>query len=180
MNKLIVFFLFMMLGCGIFIGIMGGGGGIVNTYLTDNITATNTTLPVFSTTDFLSEDYVIIGVEKVFYTGKTATTFTGCERGYGNTTAVSHDAGARVNTAVASAINYALGFNIVAVQDSLGWAAIIAIPLMFFIRTVPHIIVMSTNLLTGDLAIISWVFYIMAAGFIVTLAMTLIGSRRVV
>jgi len=169
----------MMVGCGILVGMMGGGGGVVNTYLTANITSSNTTLPVGSTEDFLSEDYVIIGAEKVFYTGKTSTTFTGCERGYGNTTAAVHLEGARVNTAVASAINYALGFNIVAVQDQLGWASIVAIPIMFFIRTLPQIIRMSTNLLTGDLAIISWIFYIMAGGFIVTLALSLIGSRRV-
>ena len=179
MNKLIVFFLFMLVGCGMLIGIMGGGGGVVNTYLTDSINSTATVLPVASTTDFLGEDYVFVENEKVFYTGTTAVSFTGCTRGYGNTTAIGHDSGTRVNTAVASAINYALGFNIVAVQDTWGWASILAIPIMFFVRTIPQVIRMSTNLLTGDLAIISWVFYIMSAGFIVTLALTIIGSRRV-
>jgi len=169
----------MLLGCGFLIGIMGGGGGVVNTYLTNNVTANMTYLPVASTTDFLSEDYVIIEAEKVFYTAKNTTAFQNCTRGYENTTAAWHDSGTRVNTAVASAINYALGFNIIAIQDSLGWAAVIAIPIMFFTRTIPNIFWMSTNLLTGNLAIISWIFYVMAAGFIVTLALTLIGSRRV-
>lgn len=180
MNKLIVFFLFMLVGCGILIGIMGGGGGVTNTVLSADLSANATVVNVTSTKDFLSEDYVFIENEKVFYTGKTDTSFTGATRGYANTTATSHDSGTRVNTATASAINYALGFNIVAVQDTWGWASILAIPIMFFIRTIPMVIRMSTNLLTGDLAIISWVFYIMAAGFIVTLAMTIIGSRRVV
>ena len=179
MNKLVAFFLFMMVGCGMLVGIMGGGGGVVNTYLTADISSTDTVLPVASTRDFLGEDYVFVANEKVFYTGTNGTAFTGCTRGYGNTTAISHDSGARVNTAVASAINYALGFNIVAVQDTWGWASIVAIPIMFFVRTIPQVIRMSTNLLTGDLAIISWLFYIMAAAFIVTLAMTIIGSRRV-
>lgn len=180
MNKLIVFFLFMMVGCGILVGIMGGGGGVVTTDLSANITSANTTVPVDSTTGFLDEDYVIIGEEKIFYTGTTTATFTGCTRGYDGTDAAAHSEGDRVYTAEASAVNYALGFNIVAVQDNLGWASIVAIPLMFFIRTVPQIIRMSTNLLTGDLAIISWVLYVMVAGFIVTLALTLMGSRRVI
>jgi len=158
---------------------MAGGGGVVTTDLTSDVTAAVTTLPVQDTTDFLGEDYVICGEEKIFYTSTDATNFLGCTRGYDGTTAAAHLEGARVYTATASSINYALGFNIAAVQDQLGWAAIIAIPLMFFIRTVPQIFKMSTNLLTGDLFIISWVLYIMAAGFIVTLAMTLIGSRRV-
>ena len=170
----------MMVGCGFLIGIMGGGGGVVNTYLTDNVTYNMTILPVASTADFLNEDYLIVEAEKVFYEAKNSTAFLNCTRGYANTTAAYHDEGTRVNTAVASALNYALGFNIVAVQDSLGWASIIAIPIMFFIRTVPHIFRMSTDLLTGNLAIVSWIFYVMAAGFIVTLALTIIGSRRVV
>ena len=179
MNKLVTFFLFMLVGCGFLVGIMGGGGGVVNTYLTTNVTANMTYLPVASTTDFLQEDYVMIEAEKVFYEDTNSTAFLNCTRGYENTTAAWHGTGTRVNTAVASAINYALGFNIIAVQDELGWAAIIAIPIMFFARTIPHIFHMSTNLLTGNLAIISWMFYIMAAGFIVTLALSLIGSRRV-
>lgn len=180
MNKLIVFFLTMLVGCGILVGVVAGGGGVVNTKLSGNITATNATVPVESTDEFLSEDYIIIGSEKIFYTGKTDATFTGCARGYDNTEEAKHTIGARVYTAYASSLNYAMGFNLIAVQDELGWAAIVAIPIMFFIRTVPQIFRMTTTLLTGDLAIISWFFYAMAAGFIVTLAMTLIGMRRVI
>lgn len=180
MNKLIVFFLFMLIGCGILVGIVAGGGGVVTTTLAADVNAENLTLNVTDTTDFLSEDYVIIGNEKIFYTGKTTTLFTGCTRGYDDTVAIAHSAGAAVYTAEASSINYALGFNIVAVQDQLGWAAIIAIPFMFFVRTIPQIMRMTTALLTGDLAIISWFFYAMVAGFIVTLAMSIIGSRRVI
>ena len=169
----------MLIGCGILVGVIAGGGGIVSTTLAANITATNTTIPVLDTTDFLDSDYVMCGSEKIFYSGKTDTTFTGCTRGYDETTEAIHIIGSSVYTADASAINYAMGFNIVAVQDSLGWAAILAIPLMFFIRTIPHIIQMTNNLLTGDLAIIGWFFYAMIAGFIITLAMAIIGSRRV-
>jgi hypothetical protein len=180
MNKLIVFFLFMMIGSGIMVGIVAGGGGVVNTELTAAVNTTETTLSVNSTTDFLDEDdYVVVGSEKIYYTGTTDTSFTGCTRGYGDTTAKAHVNGARVYTQKAAGLNYALGFNIVAVQDNLGWAAIIAIPFMFFTTTIPLILKLSTQLLTGNLAIISVFFYAMAAGFVVTLAMSIIGMRRV-
>ena len=169
----------MMLGCGILIGIIAGGGGVATTDLTATVSSNQTYLPVKTTTDFLDEDYVVVGQEKIFYTSKNSTAFLSCTRGYGNTTVSEHLAGARVYTATASAVNNALGFNMVAVQDEWGWAAIIAVPFMFFTRTVPQIIRMSTNLLTGDLAIISWVFYVMAAGFVITLALAIISARRV-
>jgi len=180
MNKLIVFFLFMMVGCGVLVGVVAGGGGVVLTTLTETINSTVTTLPVNSTTDFLDEDSVMIGSEEIYYTGTTATSFTGCTRGYDDTTAKAHIEGAKVYTQKAAGLNYALGFNIVAVQDNYGWAAIIAIPFLFFVNTVPQILKMSTQLLTGNLAIISVFFYAMTAGFIITLALSIIGSRRVV
>lgn len=162
------------------IGMMAGGGGIVTTDLAVAVNSSDTALIVLNTTDFLSADYVIIDDEKISYTSTNETAFLGCGRGYLDTTPAAHEAGARVYTEFSSTINYAVGFNLAAVQDNLGWASIVAIPIMFFIRTVPHIIKMSTNLLVGDLAIISWFFYAMAAGFVVTLALTIIGSRRVV
>lgn len=169
----------MLIGCGILVGAMAGGGGVTTTYLSQNLSVNATTVYVDSTTDFLSEDYVIIGSEKIFYTNKSSTTFTGATRGYADSTARSHLAGAMVYTATSSAINDAMGFNIVAVQDELGWLAIIAVPIMFFVRTIPNIFQMSTNLLTGDLAIISWFLYAMSAGFLITLALVLRPSGRV-
>lgn len=169
----------MLVGCGILIGIMAGGGGVSTTDLTASVSANQPYLPVITTTDFYTPDYILIGQEKIFYTSINATAFLSCERGYGDTTASVHPEGARVYTAVASAVNNALGFNIVAAQDELGWAAFLTIPFKFVFITIPHIMKMSTNLLQGDLAIISWVFYIMAAGFVITLAWSLIGSRRI-
>ena len=157
----------MMVGCAIFVGILAGGGGIVTTDLTANVSDSATYLPVLNTTDFLSADYVVIDSEKISYTNVNGTAFLNCERGYRGTTAASHLSGARVYTEFSSTINYAVGFNLVAVQDNLGWASIVAIPVMFFVRTVPHVIKMSTNLLQGELAIISWFLYLMAAGFVV-------------
>ena len=179
MSKLITFFLLALLLCSIFGAIMQGGGGIQVTSLTSDITAEDAALPVSKTTDYLGSDYVVIGNEKIFYTGKTADSFTGCTRGYDGTTASAHASGASVYTADASGINNALGFNIAAEQDSMGWWATITVPFKFFTVTVPRIIRMNMSFLSGNLSILAWIWFTMAAGFIITLALALAGGRRV-
>jgi hypothetical protein len=178
-NKLIAFFLFMMLGTGILLGIMAGGGGIVTTDLSANVSANQTYLPVLSTSDFYTQDYVIIGSEKIYYTSVNDTAFLSCTRGYGSTTATAHTEGARVYTAQSAAMNNAVGFNIIAVQDELGWLSFVAIPFLFVAVTIPHIIKDGANLITGDLAIIMWFYYAMVGAFIITLAWTVFVGRRV-
>jgi len=178
-TKTVTFFLVMLIGCSILGAIMQGGGGIVTTELTSDITAEDLTVPVTSTTDYLGADYVIIGGEKILYTGKTAVSFTGCTRGYGNTEASAHPSGALVYTADAGAINNALGFNVAATIDSMGVIAFVAIPIQFFVITVPRIVRVNMTFLSGGLAIIGWMWLAMCAGFIITLAMSIIGARRV-
>ena len=56
----------------------------------DGITATDTTITVDSTGVFASSGTIQIGNEKITYTNTTSTTFTGCTRGTGGTTAVAH------------------------------------------------------------------------------------------
>jgi len=178
-NKLIAFFLFMMLSIGILLGIMAGGGGIVTTDLTNNVTADQDYLPVISTSDFYTQDFVIIGTEKIYYTSFNDTAFLSCTRAYGSTTAAAHPAGGRVYTPSAAAMNNAVGFNIVAIQDDWGWASFIAVPILFIVATLPHIIKDGANLITGDLAIIMWFYYAMVGAFIITLAWTVFVGRRV-
>ena len=158
---------------------MKGGGGIVAAALDGDVTAADVTLTLDSTTDYLGEDYVIIGEEKIFYTGKTDTDLTGCTRGYDGTEAAPHYDGDMVYTADASAINNALGFNIAAVQDSMGWWGTITIPFRFLFQTLPRIARMNMSFLTGSLAFIGWIWFALVAGFFITLALSLAGARRV-
>jgi len=65
----------MLVGTGVLIGIVAGGG--VTTDLSDDVTAEDTTIPVDSTRDFIGEDYIIIGADKIFYTDKTENTHEG-------------------------------------------------------------------------------------------------------
>ena len=61
------------------------------TFLTpNNITETDTVLPVADTTLFPDSGELSIGLEKISYSGKTLTSFFGCVRGIRNTPAVAH------------------------------------------------------------------------------------------
>ena len=62
-------------------------GGINNTV---------TTITVVSTTGFDATGSIQIANETITYTGTTATTFTGCTRGAGGTTAAAHNTGVSV------------------------------------------------------------------------------------
>lgn len=150
----------------------------MTTELTANVTTTDTTLNVTSTVDFLSTgDNVYVGSEWITYTGMTATQFTGCTRGVGDTEAKAHIIGAYVYTQKAAALNYALGFDIVAVQDSYGWAAWLAIPFLFMIRTIPNVVRMGSGIFTGDLAVIGIFFYAMITGFVIVIILAIVGRR---
>lgn len=70
--------------------------GSVQTNLSADIISSTTTISVNSTTGFSSAGKIQIGDEIISYTGKTATTFTGCTRGADSTTAASHSSGWKV------------------------------------------------------------------------------------
>jgi len=63
------------------------------TTLSANITNTDTTITVGSTTGYAPRGRIAIDSELIAYTGTTATTFTGAKRGMDGTTAVAHTAG---------------------------------------------------------------------------------------
>jgi len=64
--------------------------GTVTTTLDGAIGATDTTINVAATTNFATPGMVTVDSEDIFYTGTTATSFTGCTRGQHGTTAASH------------------------------------------------------------------------------------------
>ena len=66
------------------------------TTLTAGITNADTTIPVVSTAEFISAGGLLIGSEVITYTGKTATSFTGCARGQYGSSSAAHLTGAYV------------------------------------------------------------------------------------
>ena len=61
------------------------------TVLTATLTDTATTINVDSTSGFATSGVIWIDREAVHYTGKTASSFTGCSRGYYGSQAVEHE-----------------------------------------------------------------------------------------
>lgn len=88
--------------------------------LTDNpLTAGATTVNVSSTTGFPTSGIITTDLEAIFYTGKTATSFTGCTRGFDGTTAVSHLIGATVAHDIPAAHHNVLKDEIKAVEQNI-------------------------------------------------------------
>lgn len=136
MSKLISGLIFMYIIITVLTTALNGGGGLNTTYLTSN-TSTDT-IYVASTSGYLDADYIIIDGEKIAYTGKTDTAFTGC------TFEKSHLANAKVYSPSTSLLNNALGFNVGAITSSVGLFAVVTIPVTFCTVTLP-------NLVTGQL-----------------------------
>ena len=65
---------------------------LAKTQLSADIDEAQTTIPVVDTSKFPDYGIIRIGDELIKYTSKTATSFEGCIRGYGGTTAVGHSA----------------------------------------------------------------------------------------
>jgi hypothetical protein len=63
---------------------------IQTSYLSAAINSSVTIIPVINSASYANEGVVTIDSEKIFYTGKTSDSLTGCTRGYDGTTAASH------------------------------------------------------------------------------------------
>ena len=179
MAKAIAFMLLLYFGMALAIGILAGGGGYAATSLTEAVDEDDATLQVISTDGFLSTDYIELKDEKVLYTGTTATTFTGCTRGYNGSTAIVHAEGVMVYTTSASTVNNAMGFNIAATVDSMGMWSIITVPWNFVTKTVPRMLMMPYQLFVGDLVIFAVILVIIQMAIVITIGMSFIGARRV-
>ncbi len=164
-------------------GFMTSSTPTVSTVLTANLTTVATTVTVKSTTGFPNTGVIVIGGEKIWYASKTATTFKGnaahdLERGYGTTDAASHGIGSGVRSQEGALINNVLDLKLANIADSAG--------IMKFFAGMDFVFTMLATFFTApltflgtDLAIISYVWGICAAGFIVFLILTVTGGRRV-
>ena len=72
MNSL-YFFLIAHLIMAVLSGVVEGGGGIITTRLTSDLSSISGTVNVESTAGFLKKDYIVIGDEYIRYTNLTST-----------------------------------------------------------------------------------------------------------
>ena len=61
-----------------------------SSFLSSTIDSTVVTLPMLNAASYPNTGVVTIDFEKIYYTGKTSTSLTGCTRGYDGTAAASH------------------------------------------------------------------------------------------
>jgi len=90
------------------------------TTLNGALTANATTVAVISTALFANTGCFAVDNELISYTGKTATSFTGCVRGFDGTTAATHSSGATVSDVVTTRHHEVVVDAILAIQERLG------------------------------------------------------------
>ena len=173
-HKLLTTFLIVFVGLSILAAIYQGGGGIVSTTLTSNITEDAIYIPAESTVLFADKDIIVIDSEKIVYSAKNTTSFTAYTRGYGDTTPADHTAGARIYTTEASVLNDALGFNIAVEVEAGGTWGVITLPIKFFTNTLPHLILLNANFLKSpELQYIGIFWFAAGIALLVTLAIVI-------
>ncbi len=151
----------------IFNAAMAGGGGIASTQLTSPMTDVQTTMSVTSTTGFLSTDVLAIDNEQIYYTGKTAISFTGLTRGYNDTKAVSHRNSRMIYTQETNMLNQTLGFNVASASSTSGAFAIISMTAGFLGRALINIVVWDfPNIFEGMLIYLRLFFVAIGCGLI--------------
>jgi hypothetical protein len=114
-------------------GAIDGETSFAATKLTANASTADATLTVSSTSGFYStNDYVMIGNEKISYATKDATHFYGCVRGDYKTKTASYVAGQMVYSRELGAMNGVLGINKVSVGTEVGAAELLSFSTTFF------------------------------------------------
>jgi hypothetical protein len=91
------------------------------TALTADITSDATTIAVTSTAAFGTTGIITIDIERIKYTGKTSTTFTGCTRAYDGSSPASHRRNVAVNGNIVAAHHNVLKEEIKAVEGALSY-----------------------------------------------------------
>ena len=161
-----------------------GQSGITTTRLTESITATETdSIPVASTIGFPNSGIILIGDEQITYPDKDAThfldtTFNDIIRGSADTDNVSHAVNSAVRTKESYLLNASIDYKIARITDSAGALSFIAMPFLLF-DLVMTFFKLPLEFLGTDLAILTYIWMIVAAGMIVGFVVSLVGGRRV-
>jgi len=157
-------------------GIYENGGGLAATKLDGALSNNATTINVESTVGFLTADAIVIEEEKVTYTGKTATSFTGCTRGYQATDAMTHEDGRFAYTLSTNILNQSLGFNIMSTGATVGVVSVIGLTWNFMWEALPNLVIWDFAFLQGQMVILRVILMAVSIGLIVTLGIQLITS----
>ena len=184
MGKGIMFLMFVWLMTCIAGGVVQGSTVITaTTALTADITDTDTSIPVTSTTGFPESGFIEILDERIGYSSTTANTFDGSVaqpmiRGATDTEAADHSAGELARTVESSMLNQSFGYKLAVLSDASGLLAFVTIPFNF-ITLLASFFVLPLSFLGGDLEILTYIWGIFGIGMLVAIGIALAGGRRV-
>lgn len=184
MGKAIMFMLFVWVIVSIAGGVMQGSTvTVATTLLTVTIDDDDATITVTSTEGFADTGFITILDERIGYASTTATTFRGnfaspLVRGANGTTATAHTASERVRTVESSMLNQAMGYKLAVLSDSSGLLAFVTIPFAL-LSLLGTFLVLPLSFLGTDLEILTYLWGILSIGIIMSLAISLVGGRRV-
>ncbi len=163
--------------------VMQGQTDFVRTSLTSAISDTVLVIPVRSTSGYPDSGIIIIESEKIAYSSKTATSFTGSlvrpvARGAEGTEAASHTNGKQVTTVSGAMVNSSAAYNIAVMTDPAGALAFVTVPLAFF-SLLGSFLFLPLQFLGTDLQILTYIWAVVGIGMLVAITMQLAGGRRV-
>ncbi len=189
MGKAIMFLVFLWVAVVLAGNVAMGSAAMVSTRLSAAVTATeDDTLTVRSTTGFPETGIIRIDDEKIGYARKTTTTFEQTDvlgvttapmiRGLSGTTAAAHSSGAIVRTVEGGVLNAALDYKIAVISDASGLMGFVTIPFHLLTALVTFFTI-PIGFFGTDLAILSYLWAIVALGLAVAIGISLAGGRRV-
>lgn len=79
---------------------------VQNSYLSQAVTSSDTSVPLYSTVTYPATGVVIVGSEKIYYAGISGNTLINCIRGYDGTIAASHEANDPANYEVPNQVMF--------------------------------------------------------------------------
>ena len=169
--------------------VVAGSNAVVATRLLADVpVGAVSEITVASTEGFPDSGIIIIGDERIGYPSKTATTFEDTQiagvttnpilRGMNDTDDVAHATGAMVRTVEAGILNSSLDYKIARIADTAGVVGLLTLPVKL-LDLVMTFMVLPVSFLGTDLAILTYIWAVVAAGMIFGIAMQLVGGRRV-
>ena len=179
MGKGVIFMLFMWLCICLAGGIATGQTDFATTTLTVAIDAGDTVLTVYDTTGLPETGVVVLEDEHIGYSHKTSTTLYGSAtaplvRGAEGTEALSHAAGTFVSTVPGAMMGMSMAYNVVVLTDIAGPRAVVVAPAALF-RLLGTFFSPRLDFLGTNLAIITYLWMILAIGMVAALAVRLFG-----
>jgi hypothetical protein len=185
MGKLIMGVIIFQLIASIIASFLQGGGGYVAQPLMASVSASDTTIYVASTAEFLAPSVVTIDNEQIAISAiPTAYALNVSVRGYGGTTVAVHyqlnnnNMNTMVYSGSAASVNNMMQVKVVALQNSLDSGNVLSIG-GSIVGLVGTFLSSPLSFLNSDLWMFTAIYLVIAATLIIILAIAVLGSLHI-